>query len=275
MRRFFAGTVGCSRQQRVRGLGAAQGLLAALASALWLGSAPVRADEVKVAVAANFAATLEAVAPEFQKQTGHTLAISVGATGALYAQIKHGAPFDVLLSADDERPKQLEQEGLGVPGTRFVYARGKLALWSARAGFVDTNGQVLKKKELGKLGIADPATAPYGAAAREVLSKLGQWERLWNEGAIVIGTSVTHAFQFAASGNASCAFVAYAQVVSAARKGSHWLVPQALYAPLDQEAILLKAGAASEAARALLRFLDRDARALALLRKSGYEKPKR
>jgi molybdate transport system substrate-binding protein len=251
------------------------------ALALLLGLANVlaperaRADEVKVAVAANFASTLEALAPLFQKKTGHSLSISVGASGALVAQIKHGAPFEVFLSADAERPKQLEQEGLGVAHTRFVYARGKLVLWSARAGFVDAKGQVLKTKGLGKVGIADPATAPYGAAAREVLSALGQWERLSSEGAIVIGSSVTHAFQFAASGNASCAFVAWSQVLSAKLHGSHWLVPQALYAPLDQEAILLKPGQEAAAARALLQFLDGDPEALAQLRKSGYEKPKR
>ena len=242
---------------------------------LWLVACAALADELKIAVAANFAGTLEALAPAFKQKTGHTLATSVGSSGALYAQIKHGAPFEVLLSADAERPRQLEQEGLGVAGTRFVYARGQLALWSAQEGIVDAKGAILKRKDLGKLGLADPATAPYGAAAREVLSRLGLWEKLSGEGALVIGTSVAHAFQFAASENARCAFVAWPQVLSEGARGSWWKVPQQLYTPLDQEAILLKAGAPSAAARAFLQFLAQDPAALALLRKAGYEKPKR
>jgi molybdate transport system substrate-binding protein len=250
-------------------------LIGCLGLGLWLLAGAALADELKVAVAANFAGTLEALAPAFKQKTGHTLAISVGATGALYAQIKNGAPFELLLSADAERPKQLEHEGLGVPGTRFVYARGQLVLWSALKGVVDAEGAILKRKDLGKLGLADPATAPYGAAAREVLTRLGLWEKLSAESALVIGTSVAHAFQFAASANARCAFVAWSQVLSEGTKGSWWKVPQKLYTPLDQEAILLKPGAQSAAARALLQFLDRDPGALALLRKAGYEKPKR
>jgi molybdate transport system substrate-binding protein len=242
---------------------------------LGLGATHARADEVKVAVAANFASTLEALAPLFKKKTGHTLTISAGATGALYAQIKNGAPFDVFLSADAERPKQLEQEKLGVAGTRFVYAQGLLALWSPKKGVVDGQGKILRSKELGKLGIADPATAPYGAAAREVLSQLGLWESLSAREAIVIGSSVTHAFQFAASGNATCAFVAWSQVLSAGKGGSSWKVPQSRYAPLLQEAILLAGAAQSAAARAFLTWLADDPAAAALLRQAGYEKPKR
>jgi molybdate transport system substrate-binding protein len=233
-----------------------------------------RADEVRVAVAANFAGTLEALAPLFKQKTGHALSISVGATGALYAQIKHGAPFDVFLSADAERPKQLEQEGLGVPGTRLVYAQGKLVLWSPKAGFVDAQGKLLQQKGIGKVGIADPATAPYGAAAKEVLSRLGAWERLSSARAIVIGSSVSHAFQFAASGNASCAFVALSQLLIEGTRGSRWEVPQSLYTPLNQEAILLKSAAASVAAATFLAWLDRDPAVLAQLRKAGYGKPK-
>jgi molybdate transport system substrate-binding protein len=238
-------------------------------------SSSARADEVRVAVAANFAGTLEALTPLFKQQTGHTLSVSVGATGALYAQIKHGAPFDVFLAADAERPKQLEQEGLGVAGTRFVYAQGKLVLWSAKAGFVDAQGKVLQRKALGKIGIADPATAPYGAAAKEVMSRLGVWERLSSAQAIVIGSSISHAFQFAASGNASCAFVALSQLRIEGTGGSSWKVPQNLYTPLHQEAILLKPAANSSAAAAFLAWLDRDPAVLAQLRKAGYEKPKR
>lgn len=244
---------------------------------LWFCQAalPARADEVRVAVAASFASTLEALAQSFQRQSGHRLSISAGSSGALYAQIKHGAPFHVLLSADAARPAQLEREGLGVAGTRIVYAQGKLVLWSARAGMVDPQGKVLRQKGgCAKLAIADPATAPYGAAAEEVLSRLGLWTELRAAQAIVIGTSVAHAYQFAQSGNATCAFVSWSQVLAGQKRGSFWKVPQELYAPLKQEAILLQPAARSEAARRFLRWLDQDPGVRAALLDAGYEKPK-
>jgi molybdate transport system substrate-binding protein len=228
-----------------------------------------RADDVSVAVAANFLGALEKLAVSFEKASGHRLNISAGSSGQLYAQTKAGAPYEVFLSADADRPRALERDGLAAPGTRFVYARGKLALWSKRGGFVDARGELLKREKFDKLAIADPRTAPYGAAAQQVLEQLGLWQKLNAKGKIVLGTSVAHAYQFAASGNADCAFVAYAQVLARPQDGSFWLVPESLYPALDQEAVLLKRGD-KPAARAFLTWLKTDRGALALLRAAGY-----
>lgn len=233
---------------------------------------PARAESVSVAVAANFAGTLEKLAPAFEKQTGHELVISSGATGALYAQIKAGAPFEALLSADAERPALLEKEGLAVAGTRFVYAQGKLVLWSPKPGVAVGDGKLLRAKQAPKVALADPALAPYGMAAQEVMSALGVWTMLKDAAALVLGVSITQAFQFAASGNVSCGFVAYAQVLESRQAGSLWKVPQSMYKPLLQEAVLLKRGAASAAARAFLSWLEKDEKVLAALRAAGYER---
>ncbi len=252
------------------------GLCALSALLLWSAPlSPARAESVSVAVAANFAGTLERLAPAFKKQTGHELVISSGATGALYAQIKAGAPFEVLLSADAERPAQLEKEGLAVAGTRFVYAQGKLVLWSPKPGVAVAEGKLLRAKQAPKVALADPALAPYGAAAQEVMSALGVWQTLQDAAALVLGVSITQAFQFAASGNVSCGFVAYAQVLEGKQAGSLWKIPQSMYKPLLQEAVLLKRGEANAAARAFVDWLAKDAKVLAALRAAGYELPKR
>lgn len=234
----------------------------------------VEAEPVSVAVAANFAGTLEKLAPAFKEQTGHELLISSGATGALYAQIKAGAPFDVLLAADTERPALLEKAGLAVVGTRFVYAQGKLVLWSPRPGWVDEQGKILRSKQLRKVALADPALAPYGAAAKEVMGTLGVWQTLRERAALVIGVSITQAYQFAASGNVSCGFVALAQVLAGKQPGSLWTIPREMYKPLLQEAVLLKRAERNSAARAFLRWLAKDEKVLAALRAAGYERPK-
>jgi molybdate transport system substrate-binding protein len=233
-----------------------------------------RAEDIGIAVAANFAGTLEKLARQFEKQSGHKLLISSGATGALYAQIKAGAPFDVFLSADAERPAQLEKEGLGVTGTRFIYAQGKLVLWSPKAGVVDGQGKILRHKEPVKVSLADPAVAPYGAAAQQVMSTMGIWQFLQDQSALVLGTSITHAYQFAASGNVVCGFVAYSQVLEGKQPGSLWKVPQSMYNPLLQEAILLKRAETKQAARDFLKWLASDKKALSALRSAGYERPK-
>jgi molybdate transport system substrate-binding protein len=246
---------------------------------------PARAEEISVAVAANFVSTLEKLAPAFEQQSGHKLVISGGATGALYAQIKAGAPFEVFLAADAERPAQLEQEGLAVRGTRFVYAQGKLVLWSAKAGVVDAQGKILRDllpapgtarsdKATAKVSLADPALAPYGAAAQEVLSALGIWQALQERGALVLGTSITQAYQFASTGNVLCGFVAYAQVREGKKAGSLWKIPQHMYRPLLQEAVLLKRAEAKQAARAFLAWLATDKKVLSALHAAGYERPK-
>lgn len=233
-------------------------------------AAPAFADEVKVAVAANFTAPMQKIAAEFEKDTGHKMLVSTGATGAFYAQIKNGAPFEVFLSADDETPAKLEAEGAGVKGSRFTYAIGKLVLWSSKPGFVDDKGEVLKKGGYAKLSLANPKTAPYGAAGVEVLKKLGVFDAVQPK--IVQGENISQAFQFVSTGNAELGFVALSQVWQdgALKSGSAWVVPQADYAPIRQDAILLTNGAGKPAADALLKYLKGD-KAKAVIKSYGYE----
>lgn len=231
---------------------------------------PAFADEVKVAVAANFTAPMQKIAAEFEKDTGHKALVSTGATGAFYAQIRNGAPFEVFLSADDETPARLEAEGAGVKGSRFTYAIGKLVLWSSKPGLVDDKGEVLKKGDYAKLSLANPKTAPYGAAGVEVLKKLGMFDAVQPK--IVQGENISQAFQFVSTGNAELGFVALSQVWEngALKSGSAWIVPQADYAPIRQDAILLGNGAGKPAAQALLKYLQGD-KAKAVIKSCGYE----
>ena len=231
-----------------------------------------QAAEVTVAVAANFAAPMQKIAAAFERDTGHKALLALGSTGKLHAQIRSGAPFGVLLAADDQTPAKLAQEGLAVDGTRFTYAVGRLVLWSAHDGVVDGQGDVLRKGGAAKLAVADPRLAPYGAAALEALGRLGLRER-WS-GKLVQGESIAQAYQFVASGNAPIGFVALSQVMEGGRvaKGSAWIVPASLHAPLKQDAVLLKPGKDNAAALALLRYLRGDT-ARALIRGYGYETP--
>lgn len=228
-----------------------------------------RADEVKVAVAANFAAPIQRIAADFEQATGHKLLISLGSTGKFHAQIRNGAPFEVLLAADQETPRKLEAEGLAVPGSRFTYATGRLVLWSRDAGRVDAEGQVLRTGHFERLAIADPRLAPYGAAAAAVIDKLGLKDAL--AARLVQGDSIGQAHQFVASGHAELGFVALAQVQLDGRLtgGSAWRVPEALHAPLHQDAVLLRPGADRPAARALLDHL-RSVRLTPLIESYGY-----
>lgn len=227
------------------------------------------ADEVKVAVAANFSAPMQKIAADFEKATGHKAVVSTGATGAFYAQIKNGAPFEVFLAADDETPAKLENEGLAVKGSRFTYAIGKLVLWSSKAGFVDPQGEVLKKGSFEKLALANPKTAPYGLAAVETLKKLGLAES--TQAKLVQGETITQAYQFVASGNAELGFVALSLIWKdgAIASGSAWMVPTDLYSPIRQDAVLLSKGASQPAAQALLQYLRSDA-ARAVIKTYGY-----
>ncbi|QHE87009.1 molybdate ABC transporter substrate-binding protein [Hydrogenophaga sp. BPS33] len=238
-----------------------------LALAAMAGS--LHAAEANVAVAANFADPIKAVASVLQKTTGHTLKITVGATGGLYAQIKNGAPFDVMLAADTKTPAQLETDGLAQPHSRFTYATGKLVLWSADAAKVDAQGSVLKGEDFRKLAIANPKTAPYGAAAVEVMNKLGLSAALTPK--LVQGESIGQTYNFAHTGNAEIAFVAMSQVLNEGRlkNGSMWVVPQNLYAPIQQDAVLLKRAADNEAAVALMKLLKSD-NIKTLIRSYGY-----
>ncbi len=242
-------------------------VLAALAAASATGA---HAAEAQVAVAANFAEPVKAIAAVLEKTTGHRLRISTGASGAIYTQIKNGAPFDVFLSADNERPAMLEKDGLAQPGTRFTYATGKLVLWSAKAGRVDANGAVLKAADLGKVAYANPKTAPYGAAAVQVLEKLGLKDAISPK--LVQGESIGQAYNFVKTGNADVGFVALSQVLSGGRlkEGSMWMIPQANYDPIRQDAVLLKKGAENEAAKALLQLLQ-SPRIKDLIRSYGYD----
>ncbi|MCB1916268.1 MAG: molybdate ABC transporter substrate-binding protein [Rhodocyclaceae bacterium] len=214
-----------------------------------------RADEVLVAVAANFAAPMKEIAESFARATGHRALLAFGSTGRLYAQIRNGAPFAVLLAADRETPERLERFGLTVPGTRRTYAIGRLALWSPVAGQVDEAGQVLKTGNVGRLAIANPKLAPYGRAAAQTLQALGLWQSLRPR--LVTAESIAQSHQFVASGNVPLGFVALSQVVRGGRllSGSAWQVPERLHQPLRQDLAVLRPGEHSPAAAALLRYL--------------------
>ena len=233
-------------------------------------SGTLHAAEAQIAVAANFAEPMKAIASVLEKTTGHTLKISIGATGGLYAQIKNGAPFDVMLAADTKTPAQLETDGLAQPGSRFTYATGKLVLWSADAAKVDAQGAVLKGEGFRKLAMANPKTAPYGAAAVQAMDKLGLTAALTPK--LVTGESIGQTYNFAFTGNAEIAFVAMSQVLEGGRLkgGSMWVVPQNLYAPIEQGAVLLKRGANNEAAVALMKLL-RSPNIKELIRSHGYD----
>jgi molybdate transport system substrate-binding protein len=243
-------------------------LASVLAVVTCLGTA--HAGEVQVAVAANFAGPMEKLAAQFQKDTGHKAVVASGATGKFYAQIRNGAPFEVLLSADDETPARLEAEGQAVAKSRFTYAVGRLVLWSAKANYVDATGAVLKTGDFTHLAIANPKTAPYGAAATAVIDKLGLTARL--QPRLVQGENIAQAFQFASTGNAELGFVAQAQVWRDGKftAGSGWIVPATMHAPIRQDAALLIRGAKNPAAQALLDYLRTD-KAKALIRAYGYE----
>lgn len=230
---------------------------------------PAAAAEVQAAVAANFTAPAKAIAAAFEEAGGPHVALSFGASGAFYSQIAHGAPFEVFLSADAARPQAVEKAGLGVAGTRFTYAVGTLVLYSKTPGLVDGGGAVLKAGRFARLAIAEPTTAPYGAAAVETLQHL----RLWSAVApkVVRGSDITQAYQFTATGAADLGFVALSQVV-ARRGGSRWIVPQALHAPIAQQAILLMPGKDDPAAAAFLAFL-KGPQARAIIARYGYGAP--
>ncbi|APQ13295.1 molybdate ABC transporter substrate-binding protein [Pseudomonas oryzihabitans] len=229
----------------------------------------VLADEVQVAVAANFSAPLKAIGETFARDTGHQLVISSGATGQLYSQIKNGAPYEVFLSADDTTPAKLEAEGAAVKGSRFTYAIGSLALWSPKTGYVDGEGAVLKRNAFTHLATANPKTAPYGLAAIQTLAKLGLTDAV--QAKLVEGQSITQAYQFVATGNAELGFVALSQIYQDGKlkEGSAWIVPADLYQPIRQDAVLLAPGKDQPAAKALLAYL-KGPQAAAVLTAYGY-----
>ncbi len=230
-----------------------------------------RAGEVTVAVAANFAVPLERIGAGFTAATGHTLKVSAGATGKFYSQIVAGAPFEVLLAADDETPRKLVAEGYALAGSATTYAIGRLVLWSAQPGLVDEQGAVLGSGAYRHLAIANPKVAPYGAAALDVLKARGLADAVAPR--LVTGESIAQAFQFVATGNAELGFVALSQVIGTGPgqpiRGSHWLVPPNLHREIRQDAVLLKAGEKNPAAAALMAYL-RGAAARDVIRSFGY-----
>ena len=227
---------------------------------------------IGVAVAANFAAPMRSLAQTFEKNTGHKVIVALGATGQLYAQIKNGAPFDVLLAADDETPKKLQAEGLAVPGSRATYAIGRLVLWSRRDGLIDAQGEFLSAGRFDRIAIANPKLAPYGLAAIEVIETLGLTQAIKPK--LVEASNITQAHQFVASGNAEIGFVALAQVAEGGKikSGSGWLIPESLHSPIQQDLVLLKRGKANPAAQQLIEFL-RSENAKAVIRSYGYSLP--
>lgn len=231
---------------------------------------PCFAGQAHIAVAANFAEPIKAIAAVLKKTTGHTVDITLGSTGKLVAQIRNGAPFDVLLAADAPTPEKLEKEGLTQAGSRFTYATGKLVLWSAKATDVDDKGEVLKRPTLGKVAYANPKLAPYGAAAVQVMNKLGLSAALAPK--LVQGESIGQTYTFTATGNADVGFVALSQVMEGGRlkSGSMWVIPPSLYDPIRQDAVVLKRGAGNEAAQALVQLL-KSPNIKDLIRSYGYE----
>lgn len=233
-------------------------------------TASLQAGEVQVAVAANFSVPMQQIAAGFEKDSGHKMVLSFGATGKLFAQIVNGAPFEVFLAADSSIPAKLERNGHTVPGSRFTYAVGKLVLWSRNRVFVDAKGDVLKGGNFSKLSIANPKTAPYGAAAIETLKKLNLLEAIQPK--FVQGENISQALQFVSTGNAELGFVALSQVFKDGKitNGSAWVVPEEFHLPIYQDAALLAKGKDNPAAVALMTYLRSD-KAKAVVKSFGYD----
>ena len=250
------------------------------------------AETTLVAIAANFTKPMTEIAAEFEKATGHTAKLAFGSSGKFVSQMENGAPFEVFLSADEKGPLRLEQSGFAVSGSRFIYALGKLVLWSATPGLVDDQGEILITGSFKHLALADPKLAPYGVAAMEVLKNLGLAEKL--RPLIVLGENIAQTQQFVSTGNAELGFIALSQVigfdsahpenngkasapylhhVGKIGSGSGWIVPADRHAPIKQSAVLLTLGAENPAAKALIDYL-KSASALAIIEKYGYDLPK-
>jgi len=229
-------------------------------------SAASIADEIHIAVASNFAGVMKTLVSEFEDNTEHRVILIAGSTGKHYAQIVNGAPFDLFFAADVKRPELLDTQGLIEPSSRFTYAIGRLVLWSPRDDYVDSSGVVVDEVDYHYLAIANPKLAPYGRAAKEVIESRGLWEAL--QGKLVRGENIAQTYQFVASGNASLGFVAFSQILKSGKviKGSYWKVPEELYSPIEQQAVLLKNG---DVARDFLAYIKSD-EALEIIESFGY-----
>lgn len=226
-------------------------------------------EDLRIAVASNFSGAMTEIATRFEARTGRDVSLSFGSTGKYYAQIRNRAPYELFFAADARRPALLEEEGVALPGSRFTYAIGKLVLWSSHAGYVDDAGRVLVDGSFRFLAMANPDLAPYGAAARQVLEAKGLWEALATR--IVRGENIGQSFQYVRSGNAELGFVAYSQVMHSGKSigGSLWVVPDSLYAPIEQQAVLLKD---TESARRFIAFVQGE-EAQRIIHDFGYETP--
>lgn len=238
-----------------------------LIAALFTGAA--HAETISVAVASNFTAPMQKIAAQFEKDTGHKAELSFGATGKFYAQISNGAPFGILLAADDKTPTKIAQEGKGDAASRFTYSIGKLVLWSKQDGYVDANGEVLKTGKFQHVAIANPKLAPYGLAAEQTLTKLNLLDAIKPK--FVQGENIGQTYQFAATGNAELGFVALSQVMEDGKikAGSAWVVPAEMHEPIRQDAIVLNNAKDNVAAKALMDYLKGD-KARAIISAYGY-----
>ena len=229
----------------------------------------LHAAEIRIAVASNFSDAMKTIAGRYEQLSGHKIILAFGSTGKHYAQIRNGAPFDAYFAADVKRPQLLDEQGIAIPDSRFAYAIGKIILWSPKSDYIDPDGIVLKLGKFRHLAIANPKLAPYGVAAREVLQSQGLWEEL--QGNMVRGENISQALQFVKSGNAELGFIAYSQIKHPAHpvEGSYWDVPQSLYSPIEQQAVLLKD---STTARDFISFV-KSAESMQILRNFGYGVP--
>lgn len=238
-----------------------------LVSSLLITAGVGRTDELRVAVASNFADTMRQLAGRFEQSSDHSVRLIIGATGKQYAQIKNGAPFDIFFAADKSRPERLEKEGVAIPDSRFTYAIGKLVLWSARPAVNGTFQEVLTEQQFAYLAIANPRLAPYGIAAMEVLEKLGLWSILSNK--IVRGENIGQTFQFVRSGNARFGFIALSQIQKPGKQleGAAYPIPESLYSPIEQQAVLLKD---KPAVHEFVRFIKSE-ESVQIIRSYGYK----
>ena len=233
----------------------------------------IAADEIKVAVASNFYPAMKEIALQYELKKSktsenHKIVLIPGSSGRHYAQIMNGAPFDLFFSADKVRPILLEKKGISENGSRFTYALGKLVLWSSLDGFVEKEER-LYHKDLRFIAIANPKIAPYGVAAKEALISINLWEDMKSK--LIRGENIAQTFQFVNSGNAKLGFVSYSQLMNPNYPvgGSFWMVPQSLYKPIEQQAVLLRE---SLLGKDFLSFMRTD-QSLKIISKFGYDLP--
>ena len=243
--------------------------LAPIVFALLLTPFASKADEIRVAVASNFVGAMKILASEFEVNTEHRVILIPGSTGKHYAQIVHGAPFDLFFAADAKRPELLDTQGLIESSSRFTYAIGKLVLWSGSEGVIDPKGEVITGNDFRYLAIANPKLAPYGMAAEEVIRAKGVWSVI--QGKLVRGENIAQTYQFVDSGNAELGFVSYSQIIKSGEvtKSSYWIVPESLYSSIEQQAVLLTN---NESSRAFLIYVKSD-EALEIIQSFGYGTP--